>query len=102
LRLKASNWRVRVAARSAACWMDWTFVHGAALFQLVEQHLGVSVDDHQQVVEVVGDAAGETANGIHFLRLAKLLFELTAVGNIFGDQLQHFFRFIAEPWRRSH
>ena len=61
-------------------------VHGAARFQLLQQHLGVSVDHHQQVVEVVGDAAGEAADGIHFLRLA--------VGDIFGDQLQHFFGFL--------
>ena len=42
----------------------------------------------------MGDAAGETADSIHFLRLAKLLFELTPVGDIFGDQLQYFFGFI--------
>ena len=71
-------------------------VHGAALFQLLQQDLGVSVDDHQQVVEVVGDAAGQAADGIHFLRLAKLLFELTAVGDVFGDQFQYFFGFIAD------
>src|ERR1035441_4648169 len=71
-------------------------VHGAALFQLLQQHLGVSVNDHQKVVEVVGDAAGEAADGIHFLRLAKLLFELTPVGDIFGDQFQYFLGFIAD------
>src|ERR1019366_3017126 len=71
-------------------------VHGAALFQLLQQDLGVSVNDHQKVVEVVGDAAGEAADGIHFLRLAKLLFELTPVGDIFGDQFQYFFGFIAD------
>src|ERR1019366_9256813 len=71
-------------------------VHGAALFQLPQQDLGVSVNDNQKVVEVVGDAAGEAADGIHFLRLAKLLFELTPVGDIFGDQFQYFFGFIAD------
>src|SRR5208282_475656 len=49
---------------------------------------------HQEVVEVVGDAAGEAADSIHFLRLAQLFFELTPVGDIFGDQLQYFFGFI--------
>jgi len=71
-------------------------VHVAAFFQLLQQHLGVSVNHHQQVVEVVGNAAGEASDSIHFLRLAKLLFELTPVGDVFGDQLQYFFGFIAD------
>ena len=71
-------------------------VHGAAFFQLLEQDLGVSVDHHQQIVEVVGDATGEAADGIHFLRLAQLLFELTPVRDIFGDQLQDLSGFIGD------
>ena len=44
----------------------------------------------------MGDAAGEAPDSIHFLRLAKLLFELAPVGDIFGDQLQYFFGFIGD------
>ena len=35
------------------------------------------------------DAAGEAADGFHFLRLAKLLFEGAALGDVFGEQLEH-------------
>ena len=78
LRLKASSWRVRAAARSAACWMAWALSAQRMLFaaRLLQQHLGVAADDGEQVVEVVGDAAGEPADGLHLLRLAELLLEL--------------------------
>ena len=33
----------------------------------------MTIDDGQQVVEVVRDAAGELANGFHLLGLAQLL-----------------------------
>ena len=51
---------------------------GAAFILGIErgQHdLGVADDRRQQVVEVVGDAAGETAHGLHLLRVAQLLFQ---------------------------
>ena len=44
----------------------------------------------------MGDAAGEPSHRVHFLRLAKLLFQLPALGDVFGDQLQHLFRFVAD------
>src|SRR5437016_10341663 len=31
--------------------------------------------DQQQIVKVVGDAAGEATDGLHFLRLAELVFQ---------------------------
>src|ERR1700691_2554787 len=71
-------------------------VGGAAFWRFLEQHFGISVDHHQEVVEVVGDATGEAADGIHFLCLAKLLFELTAVGDVFGDQFEDFFGLIGK------
>ena len=37
------------------------------------QDLRVAADDHQQVVEIVRDAAGELAERFHFLRLRELL-----------------------------
>ena len=53
--------------------------------ELVEQDLGVAADDHEQIVEVVSDAAGEAADGFHFLGLAELIFEDAALGDVFGD-----------------
>jgi hypothetical protein len=35
----------------------------------------MTVDDRQNVVEVMGDPAGELADGFHLLRLAQLLFQ---------------------------
>src|SRR5262249_5227698 len=37
----------------------------------------VAENDRKQVVEVVGDAAGHPSDGLHFLRLPKLLFSLS-------------------------
>src|SRR5580658_2839823 len=71
-------------------------VGSAAFWRFLEQHFGISVDHHQEVVEVVGDATGEAADGIHFLGLAKLLFELTTVGDVFGDDFKDFFGLIGE------
>ncbi|GAB1724465.1 MAG: hypothetical protein NTNFB01_33610 [Nitrospira sp.] len=31
-------------------------------------------DDRQEIIEVVGEPSGEAADGLHFLRLAKLFF----------------------------
>ena len=43
--------------------------------QHLREQLAVALDRRQQVVEVVGDAAGELADGLHLLRLAVLLLE---------------------------
>ncbi len=37
----------------------------------VGQELGVALDDHRKIVEIVRDAAGERAPGRHLLGLAK-------------------------------
>jgi hypothetical protein len=42
--------------------------------ETVAQHAGVADDDRQQIVEVVGDTAGQAAHGFHLLRVTKLLF----------------------------
>src|ERR1700730_9050153 len=39
-----------------------------------DQEFGIAQNDRQQVVEVVGDPAGELPDGLHFLRLPQLLF----------------------------
>ena len=49
------------------------------------QQLGVAEDRGQEIVEVVGDAAGELADRIHLLRLDQLRFELPAFGDIDAD-----------------
>ena len=56
--------------------LDQCIVVGVAFGVRGEQQLGVSHDHGEQVVEVVSDAAGEAAEGIHLLRLAQLLLKL--------------------------
>ena len=78
--LNASSWRVRPAARSAA--FTISSASAAPLVsrrEVLHEHLGVAVDGHQQVVEVVRDAAGEPADRFHLLRLAQLLLALASV-----------------------
>ena len=53
--------------------------------QDVHQEFGVALDDHEEIVEVVGDATGEAPDGFHFLGLAKLLFELMALADVLRD-----------------
>ena len=74
-RLKASSWRVRIAARSAAAAI-WSSSGSELAVASVEQGLRVAADHGEQVVEVVGDAAGEAADRLEPLRLAQLLLEL--------------------------
>src|ERR1700681_3757961 len=42
-----------------------------------QEHRAVTHDYGQQIVEIVGDAAGELTNSLHFLSLPKLVFELS-------------------------
>ena len=74
-RLNASSWRVSAGRASAARWISSRrrCSVGIVRGQLVEQQLGVAVDDREQVVEVVRDAAGQPADRFHLLRLAQLL-----------------------------
>ena len=53
--------------------------------QDIHQQLGVALDDHEEIVEVVGDAAREAAHGLHFLGLAELFFELMAFADVLRD-----------------
>ena len=43
--------------------------------QVVQEDVGIPDDRRQQIVEVVGDTAGETAEGVEFLGLPQLLLE---------------------------
>ena len=42
--------------------------------QFVQQHLAMSHDDGQQIVEIMGKSPGQAADGFHLLRLSQLLF----------------------------
>ena len=52
---------------------------------VLEQRQREALDDRQDVVEVVGDAAGKLADGFHFLRLPQLGLELTLAGDVTAD-----------------
>ena len=52
-----------------------------ALLRVLEpplQHLEIAGDHREKIVEVMGDAPGELADGLHLLRLAQLLLHLDA------------------------
>ena len=65
----------------------------------IQQKFGVAGDDHQQIVEVVGNAAGQTTDGFHFLRLAKLLLEGAVLGDVFGEEFEEDTRCLRREWR---
>jgi hypothetical protein len=75
LRPKASSWRVRPAARSEAC-LIWA--RGGQRLRVQRrqgQQRGMAEDDREDVVEIMRHAAGQLADGLHFLRLAQLLLQ---------------------------
>ena len=75
--LNASSWRVSPAARSAALMISSASARRSSpCARCLHEHLGVAVDRHQQVVEVVRDTAGETSNRLHLLGLPQLLLAL--------------------------
>ena len=78
----------------------WPRLHGAPILrlaacegeQLPRKRSSPQPHDHKQIVEVVGDTAGQLAERFHLLRLRKLLlceFEcflgIAAFGNVAGD-----------------
>ncbi|MBK6922176.1 MAG: hypothetical protein IPH07_32590 [Deltaproteobacteria bacterium] len=80
MRLNASSWRVRPLARSPAflIFLD-VGPQGVLGLELVGDEIGVAEDHRQDVVEVVGHAAGEPTNGLQLLRLQQLGLELLVV-----------------------
>ena len=84
LRLKVRSWRVRSAARSAAVRICSRLrVHRRpASAGAREGQRRVAEHHGEQVVEVVGDAAGEPAHRLHLLRLPQLLLEQVALGDV--------------------
>ena len=69
-----------------------------------QKQFGVTSDDHQQVVEVVGHAAGQPSHRLHFFRLANLGFQpvellLGLAGELVGKEclvhtFEHLLRYI--------
>ena len=49
---------------------------------LLHYDFGVSANDHQQIIEVVSDAARETTHRFHLLRLPNLFFQHTPAGDV--------------------
>ena len=68
----------------------------------IEQRQGsIPLNTHEQVVEVVGDTAGQGADGLHLVRMLQPLFEkpllllgLFAVGDVHGRESDAFFKVI--------
>ena len=82
-RLNARSCCVSPAARSAAAAIASAFAaQRLVVGHLLEQPAGLPADHHQQIVEVVRDAAGEPADRFHLLRLTELLFELLVRGEV--------------------
>ena len=53
--------------------------------QVAHDHVTVTRNDSEQIVEVVRDTAGKAPDGLHFLRLTELIFQLPAFGNVDPD-----------------
>jgi hypothetical protein len=53
--------------------------------KLVMQEIGVAEDDGQEVIEVVRDAARQTAERLHFLGVQVVLLETFGIGEIVSD-----------------
>ncbi len=51
-----------------------------------QQRVTVAKDDRQQIVEIVGHAAGESADRLHLLGLQKLRFQPTTRADVMEDQ----------------
>ena len=71
-RAKVRSWLVSAAPRLAA---DFDRLYGALGFLVVGiflQDLGAAADDHQKIVEVMGDAAGQLSQRIELLGFGEL------------------------------
>src|SRR5712692_3003463 len=63
-------------------------VKRAARWDLLSASLGPALDGANDVIEVVGDAAGQLADGFKLLHLAELLFERPPLGHVLGDAFE--------------
>ena len=82
-RLNASSCWVTSAARSAALRISsMSCRRGSPLVEAPDEQLRVAQDRRELVVEIVGDAAGEPADGVELLRFAQLLLEPHALRDV--------------------
>ena len=67
--------------------------------QRANQHLAVSDNHSQQIVEVVCDSSGESAHRFHFPRHAQLFFQNAFVGDVLYEHLEKYriILFAGEP-----
>ena len=71
------------SARSAARWISRTSARTGSLSeQRADGELGIADDDRQRVIEVVGDASGETADRVELLRLPQFFLESATIGDV--------------------
>ena len=87
-RANASSWRVSSAARSAASRICSRSGCAEASSGARRQPACVAGDDRQEVVEVMGDPAGQLPDGLHLLRLGEPGGDLLALGDVGDDAAQ--------------
>ena len=85
LRANASNCPVSLEARSTVS-RNRVDVAPAPLFRqfAAAQEVGRGPDDGEQIVEIVGHAAGQLPDRFHLLRLAQRFLALAALGDVDG------------------
>ncbi len=90
LRLKASNWRVSELAWASDFWMcSDRLVVGIPRRQAAVEQIAVAQDGLHEIVEIVRDAAGQTPDRLHLLRLPVLVLQALAFGNVAHDDNEH-------------
>ncbi len=78
----------RGAFRRAGDFLRWT-AQGRLSAQALEEKFRVARNHHQEIVEIVRDAARQPADCFHLLRLAQLLLQHAAFGHILRKQFEH-------------
>ena len=90
LRLNISNCRVRAEARreALAICLSGPVNSGSPSCGGMQQ-IGVALDDGEDVVEIMGDARRELADGFHFLRVPELGLQLFHFGDVRAVAMDH-------------
>ena len=52
------------------------------------QQLCIAADNHQEIIEVVGDPPGEPSDRLHPLRVFELFLQQPALGNVFDEDFE--------------
>ena len=63
-------------------YLDKIVFKGCAARSQLFRQLRIAENDAEDIVEIMGDAAGKRADGFHLLRLAQLFFKFFSVGDI--------------------